>query len=78
MQGPFNVWQQHKRDHKIIDIRFKPMQRHLFLYEQSLIFCKKINKEDLRSPDQDGATYIYKSSINVSVKQDASNIFLWF
>ena len=33
MQGPFAVWQQ--RREKIKDLRFKPMQRHVFLYEVS-------------------------------------------
>ncbi|NXR06394.1 MCF2L factor, partial [Semnornis frantzii] len=43
MQGSFNVWTDHKKGHnKVKDLaRFKPMQRHLFLYTKMLLFCKK-------------------------------------
>ncbi|XP_044792715.2 proto-oncogene DBL isoform X9 [Bubalus bubalis] len=43
MQGAFSVWMGHKKGTtKMKDFaRFKPMQRHLFLYEKAVIFCKR-------------------------------------
>uniref|UniRef100_A0AC11C4R4 MCF.2 cell line derived transforming sequence n=1 Tax=Ovis aries TaxID=9940 RepID=A0AC11C4R4_SHEEP len=43
MQGAFSVWIGHKKGTtKMKDFaRFKPMQRHLFLYEKAIIFCKR-------------------------------------
>ncbi|XP_057574004.1 proto-oncogene DBL isoform X2 [Hippopotamus amphibius kiboko] len=42
-QGAFSVWIGHKKGAtKMKDFaRFKPMQRHLFLYEKAIIFCKR-------------------------------------
>uniref|UniRef100_G3THX8 MCF.2 cell line derived transforming sequence n=1 Tax=Loxodonta africana TaxID=9785 RepID=G3THX8_LOXAF len=43
LQGPFSVWMGHRKGAtKMKDFaRFKPMQRHLFLYEKAIVFCKK-------------------------------------
>ncbi|XP_054551508.1 proto-oncogene DBL isoform X2 [Talpa occidentalis] len=43
MQSAFSVWIGHKKGAtKMKDFaRFKPMQRHLFLYEKAIIFCKR-------------------------------------
>ncbi|XP_033616150.1 proto-oncogene DBL isoform X15 [Fukomys damarensis] len=43
MQGGFSVWLAHRKGAtKMKDFaRFKPMQRHLFLYEKALVFCKR-------------------------------------
>uniref|UniRef100_A0A8C8WZV1 MCF.2 cell line derived transforming sequence n=1 Tax=Panthera leo TaxID=9689 RepID=A0A8C8WZV1_PANLE len=43
MQGAFSVWTGHKKGAtKMKDFaRFKPMQRHLFLYEKAIVFCKR-------------------------------------
>ncbi|XP_021569972.1 proto-oncogene DBL isoform X2 [Carlito syrichta] len=43
MQGAFSVWIEHKKGAtKMKDFaRFKPMQRHLFLYEKAVVFCKR-------------------------------------
>ncbi|XP_013841918.2 proto-oncogene DBL isoform X5 [Sus scrofa] len=42
-QGAFSVWIGHKKGAtKMKDFaRFKPMQRHLFLYEKAIVFCKR-------------------------------------
>ncbi|XP_064339342.1 proto-oncogene DBL isoform X8 [Camelus dromedarius] len=42
-QGAFSVWTGHKKGAtKMKDFaRFKPMQRHLFLYEKAIVFCKR-------------------------------------
>ncbi|TDH07495.1 hypothetical protein EPR50_G00106590 [Perca flavescens] len=43
MQGSFSVWISHKKGPTRMKelARFKPMQRHLFLYERVLLFCKR-------------------------------------
>ena len=43
MQGSFSVWISYKRAATRMKelARFKPMQRHLFLYERALLFCKR-------------------------------------
>lgn len=43
MQGSFSVWISHKKGSTRMKelARFKPMQRHLFLYERALLFCKR-------------------------------------
>lgn len=43
IQGAFSVWNGHKKGAtKMKDFaRFKPMQRHIFLYEKAVIFCKR-------------------------------------
>ncbi|XP_070319387.1 proto-oncogene DBL isoform X2 [Odocoileus virginianus] len=43
MQGAFSVWIGHKKGTtKMKDFaRFKSMQRHLFLYEKAIVFCKR-------------------------------------
>ncbi|XP_012520717.1 PREDICTED: proto-oncogene DBL isoform X2 [Propithecus coquereli] len=43
IQGGFSVWIGHRKGAtKMKDFaRFKPMQRHLFLYEKAIIFCKR-------------------------------------
>lgn len=37
LQGSFSVWSSSKRERLL---RLKPSQRHIFLYEKALIFCK--------------------------------------
>ncbi|EDL86173.1 rCG49922 [Rattus norvegicus] len=43
LQGAFSVWVGHRKGAtKMKDFaRFKPMQRHLFLYEKAVMFCKR-------------------------------------
>ncbi|XP_050997877.1 proto-oncogene DBL [Acomys russatus] len=43
LQGAFSVWLGHRKGPtKMKDFaRFKPMQRHLFLYEKAVVFCKR-------------------------------------
>ena len=60
MQGAFNVWCAGKKE-TIRGLRFKPMQRHVFLYEKKIVLCKK--KDD--SSHAGRASYIYKNSIEV-------------
>lgn len=65
MQGSFNVWTDHKKGHnKVKDLaRFKPMQRHLFLYTKMLLFCKK--REENTDGHEKTASYSFKNSLKV-------------
>nr|XP_006811250.1 PREDICTED: guanine nucleotide exchange factor DBS-like [Saccoglossus kowalevskii] len=79
MQGSFSVWVEHKKNN-IRDIRFKPMQRHLFLYEKLFLFCKR--REDEGPFDK--TTYSYKNFIKMcdvgmteNIKSDKRKFELW-
>ncbi|XP_028609966.1 proto-oncogene DBL [Grammomys surdaster] len=43
LQGAFSVWLGHRKGATKMKefARFKPMQRHLFLYEKAVMFCKR-------------------------------------
>jgi hypothetical protein len=76
MQGSFNVWMEDKKT-KIKDIRFKAMQRHVFLYEKRFLFCKK--KDDVQSD-----SYIFKNELPTAdvgltenVKGDKKKFEVW-
>ncbi|XP_029385673.1 guanine nucleotide exchange factor DBS isoform X3 [Echeneis naucrates] len=66
MQGSFNVWTEHKKGHaKVKDLaRFKPMQRHLFLHEKALLFCKR--REENGEGYEKAPSYSFKQSLNMS------------
>lgn len=66
MQGSFSVWTDHKKGHsKVKDLaRFKPMQRHLFLHEKAVLFCKR--REESGEGYEKAPSYSYKQSLNVS------------
>lgn len=66
MQGSFSVWTDHKKGHtKVKELaRFKPMQRHLFLHEKAVLFCKK--REENGEGYEKAPSYSYKQSLNVS------------
>lgn len=65
MQGGFSVWISHKRAAvRMKELpRFKPMQRHLFLYDHALLFCKR------RDDDNHDRTpfYSFKSCLRVTI-----------
>ncbi|XP_017554541.1 guanine nucleotide exchange factor DBS isoform X9 [Pygocentrus nattereri] len=66
MQGSFSVWTEHKKGHaKVKDLaRFKPMQRHLFLHEKALLFCKK--REENGEGYEKAPSYSFKHSLSMS------------
>uniref|UniRef100_A0A4W5KR90 MCF.2 cell line derived transforming sequence like n=1 Tax=Hucho hucho TaxID=62062 RepID=A0A4W5KR90_9TELE len=66
MQGSFSVWTEHKKGHaKVKDMaRFKPMQRHLFLHEKALLFCKR--REENGEGYEKAPSYSFKQSLNMS------------
>lgn len=66
MQGSFSVWTEHKKGHaKVKDLaRFKPMQRHLFLHQKALLFCKR--REESGEGYEKAPSYSFKHSLSVS------------
>nr|XP_033813478.1 probable guanine nucleotide exchange factor MCF2L2 [Geotrypetes seraphini] len=85
MQGSFNVWTDHKKGHnKVKDLaRFKPMQRHLFLYAKTLLFCKK--REENTEGSEKSPSYSFKHSLKMSavgitenVKGDIKKFEIWY
>ncbi|RXM32942.1 Protein ECT2 [Acipenser ruthenus] len=85
MQGSFSVWTDHKKGHsKVKDLaRFKPMQRHLFLYNKMLLFCKK--REETVDGHEKTPSYGFKHSLKMSavgitenVKGDSKKFEVWY
>uniref|UniRef100_A0A8C9J4V0 Guanine nucleotide exchange factor DBS n=1 Tax=Piliocolobus tephrosceles TaxID=591936 RepID=A0A8C9J4V0_9PRIM len=85
MQGSFSVWTDHKRGHtKVKELaRFKPMQRHLFLHEKAVLFCKR--REENGEGYEKAPSYSYKQSLNMAavgitenVKGDAKKFEIWY
>ncbi|XP_062869352.1 guanine nucleotide exchange factor DBS isoform X2 [Trichomycterus rosablanca] len=85
MQGSFNVWTDHKKGHnKVKDLaRFKPMQRHLFLYNKMILFCKK--REENSDAHEKSPSYSFKHSLKMSavgitenVKGDIKKFEIWY
>lgn len=65
LQGSFSVWISHKRAAVRMKelARFKPMQRHLFLYEHAVLFCKRRDED---TPDRT-PFYSFKSCLRVTL-----------
>lgn len=57
LQGSFSVWSSSKRERLL---RLKPSQRHIFLYEKALIFCKHSKPQA-----HNKATYHFKRYLKV-------------
>ena len=62
MQGSFNVSTEHTRG-RIKDLRFKPMHRHVFLYDKVILLCKR--KDEASNSDQ--GVYSFKNCLKVRV-----------
>ncbi|CAM4603156.1 unnamed protein product [Leuciscus chuanchicus] len=84
MQGSFSVWAEHKRGHvKVIDLaRFKPMQRHLFLHEKALLFCKR--REESGEGYEKAPSYSFKQELSMAAfgitehaKGDSKKFEIW-
>ncbi|XP_074863606.1 proto-oncogene DBL isoform X2 [Carettochelys insculpta] len=85
MQGSFSVWIGHRKGPtKMKDLaRFKPMQRHLFLYEKALVFCKK--REEHGDGYDKTSSYSFKHFLNMNavgitenVKGDQRKFEVWY
>ncbi|KAF7644465.1 hypothetical protein LDENG_00221620 [Lucifuga dentata] len=63
--------------------RFKPMQRHLFLYDKILLFCKK--REETADGHEKTPSYSFKHSLKMSsvgitenMKGDSKKFEVWY
>ncbi|XP_060688379.1 guanine nucleotide exchange factor DBS isoform X1 [Hemiscyllium ocellatum] len=74
MQGSFNIWINHKKGPtKMKDLaRFKPMQRHLFLHETALLFCKK--REEHGEGYDKAPSYSFKHFLKMSAVGITENV----
>ncbi|XP_046876434.1 proto-oncogene DBL [Hypomesus transpacificus] len=84
MQGSFSVWISYKRAATRMKelARFKPMQRHLFLYEHALLFCKRREEADShdRMPFYSFKHCLRMSAVGITenVKGDMKKFELWY
>ncbi|KAM8848830.1 proto-oncogene DBL isoform 1-T1 [Synchiropus picturatus] len=85
MQGSFSVWISHKKGPTRMKemARFKPMQRHLFLYERVLLFCKR--REEHGEGSDKTPSYSFKHCIKMTavgitenVKGDVKKFEIWY
>ncbi|XP_068389023.1 proto-oncogene DBL isoform X6 [Eschrichtius robustus] len=84
-QGAFSVWIGHKKGAtKMKDFaRFKPMQRHLFLYEKAIVFCKR--RVESREGSDRYPSYSFKHCLKMDevgiteyVKGDNRKFEIWY
>ncbi|RUS89998.1 hypothetical protein EGW08_002265 [Elysia chlorotica] len=75
LHGAFRVSTQHKHE-KLKGLRLRPMQRHVFLYQRDMLFCKQ--------RDGDEPAYAFKTKLNLSqvgltekIKDDKRKFELW-
>ncbi|KAG7516602.1 proto-oncoprotein DBL-like [Solea senegalensis] len=83
MQGSFSVWISHKRAAVRMKelARFKPMQRHLFLYDHALLFCKRRDEDNHdRTPFYSFKSCLRMSSVGITetVKGDVKKFEIWY
>nr|XP_021328506.1 proto-oncogene DBL isoform X3 [Danio rerio] len=85
MQGSFSVWIGHKKGPTRVKemARFKPMQRHLFLHEHALLFCKR--REEHGENADKTPSYSFKHCLKMSavgitenVKGDVKKFEIWY
>ncbi|XP_055370562.1 proto-oncogene DBL isoform X2 [Betta splendens] len=82
MQGGFGVWISHKRPAvRMKELpRFKAMQRHLFLYERALLFCKRRDEDSHdRTPFYSFKSCLRMSAVGITenVKGDVKKFEIW-
>ncbi|XP_068572256.1 proto-oncogene DBL isoform X2 [Cebidichthys violaceus] len=83
MQGGFSVWISHKRAAVRMKelARFKPMQRHLFLYDLALLFCKRRGEDTHeRTPFYSFKSCLRMSAVGITenVKGDVKKFEIWY
>ncbi|XP_041808066.1 proto-oncogene DBL [Chelmon rostratus] len=83
MQGGFSVWISHKRAAVRMKelARFKPMQRHLFLYDHALLFCKRRDEDTHdRTPFYSFKSCLRMSAVGITenVKGDVKKFEIWY
>ncbi|XP_065166036.1 guanine nucleotide exchange factor DBS-like isoform X2 [Atheta coriaria] len=76
LQGSFSVWVENKKD---IRLRIKPMQRHIFLYQKAMLFCKPSAKNTHNKNHFQFKHYLKMSQIGLteSVKGDGKKFEVW-
>ncbi|KAJ8670670.1 hypothetical protein QAD02_001929 [Eretmocerus hayati] len=76
LQGSFSVWSSSKKDRLI---RLKPSQRHIFLYEKAVIFCKHSKPQAHTKATYHYKRYLKTSQIGLteSVKGDTRRFEIW-
>ncbi|XP_008211520.1 guanine nucleotide exchange factor DBS isoform X2 [Nasonia vitripennis] len=76
LQGSFSVWSSSKRERLL---RLKPSQRHIFLYEMAVIFCKHSKPQAHTKATYHFKRYLKTSQIGLteSVKGDARRFEIW-
>ncbi|XP_040907270.1 proto-oncogene DBL [Toxotes jaculatrix] len=83
LQGGFSVWISHKRAAVRMKelARFKPMQRHLFLYDHALLFCKRRDEDNHdRTPFYSFKSCLRMSAVGITetVKGDVKKFEIWY
>uniref|UniRef100_A0AAV2MK73 MCF.2 cell line derived transforming sequence a n=1 Tax=Knipowitschia caucasica TaxID=637954 RepID=A0AAV2MK73_KNICA len=85
LQGSFSVWISHKKGATRMKefARFKPMQRHMFLYEKALLFCKR--REEHGDASDKTPSYSFKHCLKMTavgitenVKGDVKKFEIWY
>ncbi|XP_055920856.1 uncharacterized protein LOC129952343 isoform X2 [Eupeodes corollae] len=76
LQDSFQVWTESKKD---IRLRIKPQQRHIFLYQKSMLFCKQTSKTGHNKSTYQFKHYVKMSQIGLteSVKGDPKRFEVW-
>ncbi|XP_055387523.1 guanine nucleotide exchange factor DBS-like isoform X2 [Condylostylus longicornis] len=79
LQDSFQVWTENKKD---LRLRLKPQQRHIFLYQKSMLFCKQAAKPTTTGHNK--STYQYKNDLKMSqigltesVRGDTKRFEVW-
>uniref|UniRef100_A0A4W6EGM3 MCF.2 cell line derived transforming sequence n=1 Tax=Lates calcarifer TaxID=8187 RepID=A0A4W6EGM3_LATCA len=85
MQGSFSVWISHKKGPTRMKelARFKPMQRHLFLYERALLLCKRREEHGDgcdKTPSYSFKHYLKMTAVGITenVKGDVKKFEIWY
>ncbi|KAK2506146.1 hypothetical protein MC885_005562, partial [Smutsia gigantea] len=85
IEGEFSIWNGHKKGAtKMKDFaRFKPMQRHIFLYEKAVIFCKshvESGEGSARCPSYNFKHCLKMDEVGVTeyVKGDDRKFEIWY
>ncbi|XP_017148485.1 rhoGEF domain-containing protein gxcJ isoform X8 [Drosophila miranda] len=76
LQDSFQVWTESKKD---IRLRIKPQQRHIFLYQKSMLFCKQTSKSGHNKSTYQFKHHVKMSQIGLteSVRGDTKRFEVW-
>ncbi|CAH0388373.1 unnamed protein product [Bemisia tabaci] len=76
LQGSFSVSTENKKD-RLKELRLKPMQRHLFLYENAILFCKKTTSDNKDMYHFKRLLKMSQIGLTETVKGDPRKFELW-